>query len=273
MKLTILVNDYGDRKDLINAHGFSVLIENKENHFLFDTGINGEIIENAKKLGKDLSKINDVIISHGHYDHIGGLKPLSKIVDGGINLYMSHNAFVQKYKKISDNKYKKIGMDNDIVTYNINFVPFMGNLIVGNKFFLTHIMKDTNYKEDYFFIDDDDNEGKLKPDYFLDEIVLVVIENDEAVIVTGCSHSGLKNILNTVTAIFEGIKIKLLIGGFHLSKVPNEIILKTAKDLNNFNIAKIGVYHCTGERAFKIFKQELTHTEVFFGKTGDVISV
>ncbi len=263
---TVLMNDYGNNDTLTNEHGFSLLITDKEKNILFDTGLSQKTLDNAGQLNVDIQNIDAIVISHGHYDHIGGLKFFMDSINKDIPVFASDKIFIEKYKYI-DKTYSYIGYPKILISaaYKKKFILFPKTYKITDRLILAHIKKDTSYKEKYFFI----KQKEYIPDYFNDEIILIINDSDGISIISGCSHSKLNNIINTAIEITGKTTIKSLIGGFHLSKVSDKVIIKTAEDLKNYTIHKIAVCHCSGKNAYEIFKQKLPGTEIFWCNTGD----
>ncbi len=263
MKAIILVNDIGSNPELKNEHGFSVYINYKKHNILFDTGTTDIVLHNMQKLNILPSSIDCIILSHGHYDHTGGLKYLFPHLSQDIKIYASEKLKIPKYKKIN-NEYKYIGLPSNFSLENL--ILFKGKIELTEDIILTHL-KYKNTPAGYFWIYQDNS---YKHDMFEDEIVLVIKKDNGIYIFTGCSHSGIVNIVKSVKEEFVNLPVKAVIGGLHLRDKTESEIIKIGEELNRFNIENYYLYHCTGENAYKILKQKLK-AKVIYGNTGDIL--
>jgi len=242
-ELTVLCDD-GLEKPLSAEHGFSLLIEKPgELSILFDTGSSDLFVKNAKLLGKDLSKVENVVISHGHYDHAGGLKFLSAL-GRNFNVFIREEIFFPKY---SGERFT--GIEWIALQDLFNFVKVTHKVTQISD--SMYIFGPEDMRND--FEEPDPNfcivkEGKRIRDYFDEELNLVIDEGDGIILITGCAHRGIVNIVEEALQIFDK-KIKLLLGGFHLYKASAQKIDLIAKRLSNYGIDKILPYHCTGQLA------------------------
>jgi 7,8-dihydropterin-6-yl-methyl-4-(beta-D-ribofuranosyl)aminobenzene 5'-phosphate synthase len=265
MKITTLVENYLCKvgsESLKPQHGLSLYIELEEKIILFDTGQNELFYENAKKIGKDISKVDYLVLSHAHYDHVGGLKKFLEI---------NKKAKIIVNKKIIESVYSKrlgfykfIGIDEKLVEESderfifvdkhlkledsIDFIintNFKGDPLKGNG----HLYKkvDKNY-----ILDDFDH-----------EIIMIIEEKkDEIVVFTGCSHGGILNMVKSVEDRYSEKKIVGLVGGFHLQNnitkklgEPRERVIRTGEELKK--IPHIYTGHCTGKEGFIVLKNVL----------------
>ncbi len=275
MKITTLIeNIKDDSKDLINEKGLCLYIEKDNKRILFDTGRTNRFIYNAEKLGIDLEQVDAVILSHGHGDHAGGLIPFLKI-NGKAKVYMKMGASKDHYfhcmffnKNVSVSK--KLFEDYaDRIEYVKNFTEIMKDIYI-----ITDIHKyyKTPEGNKYLFV----REGsKLVRDKFQHELIMVVKEQADICIFTGCSHNGTANMIETARSNFKGSNIKAVIGGFHLVKIPiiksvtasKEQIDVLVKKIIDSNVGKVYTGHCTGEKAYKKLKKALGD-KIQYIKTG-----
>nr|WP_250880098.1 MBL fold metallo-hydrolase [Thermosipho sp. 1244] len=241
-------------------HGFSALVEFKGKKILFDTGQSDLFLKNVEKLGLNLLDLDTVVISHGHYDHGNGLEFLLKKVgpkkiyvgDGFFNLRYSG----EKYAGIKHNRifYEKIGGNFEIVQNDLE-------IFKGVKIITAAPLKTSEYSEKKFKIG-----SKKERDLFNDELYLFIESSNGAVILTGCSHRG---IINIILHLSEKSRIKAVIGGFHLLNKTNEELLQISKMLSTFQIDALYPCHCTGDVAIDIFKKNLK-TKVYECLAGSV---
>lgn len=266
MKITVLVENTACKEELGSQHGLSFYIEMRKEKILFDCGADGLFLENAKKLGVDIPAVDYLVLSHGHYDHGGGLAEFIK-TNSKAKIFINEHAFGDYYFKVLFIK-KYIGLDQSLKENNR--IVFVGdelkiddNVIIfsnitGEKFRskLSRLMKKEN--------------GKFLLDDFKHEQCLII----DDVLFAGCAHTGIVN-------IYEKAKskkpIKYIFGGFHLynpatkKSEDTELIKNIGNALREEDI-KIYTGHCTGERAVKILKPVLGQRieEISTGKVYDI---
>jgi len=231
LRITTLIEDNPSiNLNLYNEHGLSLYIEVDETKILFDTGKSGDFIKNAEKLDVDLNNLKYVILSHGHYDHSGGFEKLVNKVKTPYKVIVGKGFFNKKYKFIEEGTYKYIGNSFSEEFVNENNIPI--KYVKEDIYYITeNIMIFTNFKKhnDFEVIS-----GKFKIkqaenfvlDNFSDEIVLGVKTDKGFMVILGCSHIGIVNILETIIER-TGIPIYGVIGGTHLIEADELRIIKT----------------------------------------------
>ena len=203
---------------LLGEHGLSMLIENGNDKILFDTGQTNTLIHNSRFLGIDLTKINKVVLSHGHFDHTGGLFELLKI-NKNIEIYAHPDIFYPpKYVIRRGNEIyigppvKKEELEKEGIKVNLSKEPMK-----INDYIMTtgEVPRKTDFEEiEKELLIREGNE--LKKDPLLDDLSLILKTDKGIVVLLGCAHSGVINILNYVKELTEDEKIFGLIGGMHL---------------------------------------------------------
>ena len=208
MKITSLLENTTEREDMRVEHGLSLYIETERCRILFDMGQTDLFYENAKALGIDLSKVDIAILSHGHYDHGGGLRRFFEI-NSHAHVYIHKDAFLPHYNGTE----KYIGLD-------ISLKDHSQIIFVDDKYRITEFLT-------LFSCNDKDKKHSTIPsgltekvgdvfvsDDFRHEQYLLIRENEKQVLISGCSHKGILDIT-------EWFKPDILIGGFHYSKLPS----------------------------------------------------
>ena len=261
MKITTLIENKTDKnEELHNEHGLSVYIEVDGKNILFDTGKSGNFIDNAKNLNIDLKKLDYVIISHGHCDHSGGLERLIKEINPNFKLYLGNGFFDKKYNLRQSGEYEYLGNSFNEEFLKENNIPT--EYITKDITNITEsfvIFTNFDRKEEYenlnqpMYIKED---GKYEKDMFLDEISLGIKTDEGLVVIVGCSHVGIVNILDTIIER-TGINIHILIGGTHLVKEDDEKINNIIEYLKEKDIKLIGACHCTGKQGETMLSQQL----------------
>jgi 7,8-dihydropterin-6-yl-methyl-4-(beta-D-ribofuranosyl)aminobenzene 5'-phosphate synthase len=262
MKINILLENSKPKNSNLNIeHGLSILIQKDGYNLLFDIGGPKEsAIINAGKLGIDLAQIDAAVISHGHNDHTGGLLKFMEI-NHNAPIYMKKEALNPYYSKRPEG-IKYIGIDAQIVkkySERFNFVTetievapdiFLISKII-NDFSIPSINKVLFTKKDEELINDN----------FDHELFMVILNNDNLVIFSGCGHNGIKNIINTAKNAFPGKRVDAVIGGFHFQAGSSDNIASEPEEveyiaewLKSEVDGQIFTGHCTGERGINLMK-------------------
>ncbi|KEI02415.1 MBL fold metallo-hydrolase [Clostridium botulinum] len=287
MKITTIIeNSLGDKKQLHNEHGLSFFIETNNGNILFDTGQSGDFIENANELDIDLNKTDYLVLSHAHYDHCGGVKRFLNSFNVNPKFYVSNKFFLNSNKyhysdgsenlDFASNKagYKYIGINFDeafIKEKNLDINYVKGDMIE----LMDKIKVFTNFERKYDFEKRNPNmmikrEEKYIIDPFEDEIVLTIETEKGLLIVLGCSHPGILNIIDSIIRR-TGKNIYGILGGTHLVEADSNRIEKTIQVLKEKNIKLLGVSHCTGEKAVESLKTQCDN--FFVNSTGTVMEL
>jgi len=257
LKITILSDNFAGARFLAE-HGLSFLIEIDNQKILFDTGASDIFLQNAKKLDINIAEIKTVVLSHGHWDHGNGLVHLKNK-----KLITHPNSFIKRHRK-TDNEYIGLNLSFDDAYKNFNVHTSKKHFFLSKDIlFLGEIEKIFDFEQwQTPYIDELGND-----DFVPDDSALAIIVNKELIIVTGCSHSGICNIIEHAKNTTGITKIKTVIGGFHLKK-DGERTSKTIEYLKKNNIENIMPSHCTQLPAlsafFNAFKIEQIKTGMIF---------
>ncbi len=273
--ITLIENKLSESKDLDIEHGLSIYMEVDDKKILFDTGQSGNFIENAKKMDVDLKKLDYVAISHGHFDHSGGLERLIKEINPDIKLYLGNGFFNKKYSLREDGDYSYLGNSFDerlLKEHNVKFKYVTEDItkLTENIMIFTNFKREDEFENTNPFMYLKQGDDYIK-DEFLDEISLGIKTSKGLVLVVGCSHVGVLNIINTVEER-TGLKIYALIGGTHLVKEDDERINTVIGYLKEKEIEIIGACHCTGKQGETMLSQQLDDSFVN-NNTGDVLII
>lgn len=250
MKIISLVDNVSNRENIASEHGLSMYIEYKDKKLLFDMGQSELFSENAEKLGVDLSKIDIAILSHGHYDHGGGLEKFFEI-NKKAKVYLNEFAFGEYYNGTE----KYIGLDKTLQKNDrLIFVSDEMTLCDGMKLFSCN-NKEKSHDLGSFGLKRREN-GNFVPDDFRHEQYLLLEENGKRVLFSGCSHKGILDILDWFAP-------DVLIGGFHFSKLPLDSKLeKLSKQLASHKTV-FYTCHCTGIEQFEFMKKYINELHYF----------
>ncbi len=228
-------------------HGLSYFIESGKN-ILFDTGHSDIFLENAQKLNLDLSTTQAIVLSHGHWDHGNGLKHLSNK-----KLICHPGAFIKRYRK---GQKDNIGL---AMTKSLLLKQFelstsrQACKITDNCWFLGQIKRKFPFEaQSTTFEDENGNE-----DFVIDDTGIVFNLNNELIILTGCAHSGVCNMIEQACKITGIQRIKAVIGGFHL-KTINHQVRETIQYLKTRQIPYLYPSHCTQLPVLAAFYNEFS---------------
>ncbi len=258
MKITCLIENTASDENFAAEHGLSLFIETNEAKILFDMGQSDAFASNADKLGINLSDADFAILSHGHYDHGGGLRKFLEI-NKNAPVYLSLNAFEPHYNGTE----KYIGLDTSL--YNNNrLIPVGDHLEISKKISLfSGNDKKTVMPTDSGGLTKLIN-SKYIPDDFTHEQYLLIEENGKKILISGCSHKGIINIC-------EWFRPDVLVGGFHYSKYPLDDKLRSyAEKLNDYN-TEFYTCHCTGIEQFEFMKNIID--KLTYISSGDIIEI
>jgi len=272
---TLIENNIDDRNRLYNEHGLALYIEIGETKILFDTGKSGDFIVNSEKMNIDLTKLQYVILSHGHYDHSGGFCTLVDEVTNSFNLFISEAFFNRKYKLLEEGKFKYNGNSFDeeyLEAKNIStkyikddLTMIDGNIMIFSNF--ARVNKFELYNEAFKI----EKHEKFVLDNFSDEIVLAIKSSRGLIVIVGCAHVGLVNILETIIERTAS-NIYAVIGGSHLVEADDYRLHKSIEFLKEKDIKLLAMCHCTGEVAMEKLKEEFEEGFIY-NNTGNVINL
>ncbi|MGM0417060.1 MAG: MBL fold metallo-hydrolase [Thermodesulfobacteriota bacterium] len=273
--LTILCeNSVGRAIPAVGEHGFACLIERGDARILVDTGQGFGIERNARVLCKDLRNLDGVVLSHGHYDHVGGLDQVLAHT-GAIDVFAHPDIFMPRYSRTKHAlRFIGIPQRRELLeslggrfTWTPEFCEIAPGIHVTGQ-----VRRRTAYEQGAPELVVTQSDGTFAPDPFNDDMGVVVECRDGLAVILGCAHAGMINILLQVQEHFPAQQIKAVLGGTHLGPATPEQFESTLQDLEHFNIRHIGVSHCTGQnRAAQI--RERVGQKFFFGAVGAVLQV
>lgn len=269
MKLVVLIENHTLEPDLKQEHGLSVYVEKDGFRMVYDMGETGLFLENARQMGIDLSDLDAIAFSHNHCDHCGGFLSYVRTGCKPVPVYVHRGYFRKKWWDHTKDPV-------DAPTYERG-MEFIGPVMAPDYFYQNGYTKFRMLPDDVFelapdiylvgnFPVDRENEPphpsssmEIDPvtfvlDDFRDEQICVIRSKKGLIVLSGCAHNGIMNILTTIEARFPGERIHALFGGTHLVQSEDARILKTIRYLNRKDLHIAGVCHCTGAAAIAQFK-------------------
>ena len=247
MKIYTLMENTTCSEDLVCEHGLSLYIEAAGKRILFDAGQTGAFADNAEKMGIDLSQVDICILSHGHYDHGGGLKRFLEVNDHA-PIYVSRHAFGDYYN--GEEKY--IGLDWELL--NEERITFVRDNLTLTEQLSLHAC--SGFPQPYYtdaYGMQVRRKDALEVDDFRHEMYLLIRDGERRIIVSGCSHRGVMNIKTWFAP-------DVFIGGFHLMKLDPEKEATRLKFTAMELLKKETVYytgHCTGDGPYAFLKKRM----------------
>jgi 7,8-dihydropterin-6-yl-methyl-4-(beta-D-ribofuranosyl)aminobenzene 5'-phosphate synthase len=273
MKVTVLVENQTIDPHLESEHGLSLYIETEKHRILFDAGDSDVFEKNAIKLGIDLSSVDTFILSHGHHDHGGGLNRFIEI-NKTAKIYAHQKAFDPHFSK-RENRYVNIGVPfpqeaMQRLIFNQDQLIIDEELTLFSKITETRFYPSSN-KNLYM---DEDNRCAL--DDFKHEQNLIIKENNKHILIAGCAHHGMLNIIHEANHLFN-TNIDVAIGGLHMFSrstgisESNETIEHIAHALLKTGVLLL-TCHCTGELAYHILSP-IMKDRITYIKTGSIQTI
>lgn len=272
MKITNLIENIQGEQDVLFEHGLSFYIETEKHKLLVDCGQTEAFLKNAKTLHVDMKKIDTVILSHGHYDHSGGILPFTKI-NSKAPVYMQATAVFPYYHKTEEEE-RYIGIDPKIKEL-FQAVLVNGNLEIDDQLALfTGVTGRMLWPNGNLELKRKTANGFVQ-DGFEHEQYLVIREGDKRVLFSGCAHNGILNILARYHELY-GAYPDAVVSGFHMKKKEytaedDTLIMETAQQLKKMP-TQFYTGHCTGEYAFDIMKK-IMGGQLTYVHSGDTVII
>jgi len=261
--LTILTDNivFG-RTETMAEHGFAAFLETEHGNFLFDTGRGMTILHNAGLLQKDLTTINKIVLSHAHWDHTGGLPAVLRILPHDyIDVYAHPDIFAYRYRH-RDGKKRYGG-----IPFTRGHLEMRGAHFVFAKYY-TEIEDGISMTGEIPRITDFEGKdlhgrwivrdgGKEIPDIIPDDLSLVISTNKGLVLLLGCAHAGIINIIEHVIQQSGIDEFYAIIGGTHIGFSGKEQLYASIEALKKYKIQHLVPSHCTGPQSTACIQREL----------------
>ncbi|MBN1308140.1 MAG: MBL fold metallo-hydrolase [Chitinispirillaceae bacterium] len=273
LAVTILIDNRSEDPRFLAEHGLSLCIQADDRRILFDAGQSDTFFYNAEKLNIELRSIDTLVLSHGHYDHTGGVGRMLEI-NPALEVYCHPGVFILRYSRRPDGSMKPIGLSKataDALHRCVDTIHWISRPIwLTEDIGITGPIPRRTVFEDTggaFFLDPEAE----RPDPVEDDCAMWFITGRGVTVITGCCHSGLVNTIEQVRSITGALPGIAIIGGFHLLHASMERIEATCDYLHSAGVGKIVPCHCTGEAAVECMEQRFGGDMVERGKAGAIV--
>lgn len=260
MEITVLVDNYAQCSNVLAEYGLSVHIRDGEEQALLDTGQGRVLLHNSAALGIDLKEIDNLIISHGHYDHTGGLSDF--LLNARNVPVWAHPEINAGHTKLKEGKPVFVGCRFDPDTAGIN--PVKGVTQITSHIWAVEIPvkdREPEFLNQIPSLVVPGKEGWV-PDPFTDDISLAVKGKHGLSVILGCSHAGVVNILQRISDSFDTRGFHCVLGGMHLGVHSLEYNEKIINELTTrFSVKKWRPCHCSGLDALVSFSRKASDVE------------
>jgi 7,8-dihydropterin-6-yl-methyl-4-(beta-D-ribofuranosyl)aminobenzene 5'-phosphate synthase len=258
VRITVICENRAPGGGVLGEHGLSVFLETGGRRILFDTGAGRTLLANAKILGVDLSRLDAVVLSHGHYDHTGGLQPLLGKT-GAVPVYAHPDIFIPKYRRLGGSPeeeaayigppWSRQALENLGAQFHLQREPFD---LGGGAVITGEIPRPAGWKnpEPYFL---QKTAAGFQPDLLYDDQALLVESPAGVVVILGCSHAGLLNTLRHVKTLSGKRRLYALLGGTHLLHASGEQLAGIMEAVREYDLQLVAPCHCTGILATLFF--------------------
>jgi len=237
-------------------HGFALWVEGGRQRILFDTGASGLFAQNASRLGVDLATAEHIVLSHGHYDHTGGLRPALEACPQA-DIFLHPGAIKPRWRRLDAPPHKSIGMPTSSREALFGLPPerlrwssaahaFFPGLLLSGEVSRNH----PGAPGGPLFED----APCTREDLFEDEQFLLLKGRDGWTFLSGCGHPGLPNMLYHASLLTRGEPIHTVLGGFHLGQAAEETTKLAVTALQRHGVQRVYPGHCTGPKATEDLK-------------------
>jgi 7,8-dihydropterin-6-yl-methyl-4-(beta-D-ribofuranosyl)aminobenzene 5'-phosphate synthase len=275
LRITTLSENTAGRGSFLGEWGLSILLETENTTIIFDSGQTISAVHNADTLNIDLTRVSKIVLSHGHFDHTGGLRDVLRRIGKEVEIIAHPHIWQPKYARRKDEQDRYIGipfrrseLESLGARFNLTTEPVS---LTDNIMTTGEVPMVTDYEkiDEGLFIKE---ETGWQPDKLLDDQALVLKSEAGLVVILGCAHRGMINTLYHARQLTGIEKIHIVIGGSHLMDASEERLWRTVDALRELKIQKLGLCHCTDLPAASLLAREFGES-FFFNKAGTVIEI
>lgn len=271
MRIINLIENIKGKNECNFEHGLSIYVETNNHKLLVDTGCTEQFLENARMLSIPLEDVDTVVLSHGHYDHGGGILGFSQ-QNSHAKILVKDNVFSDFYHGWDDKK-RYIGLDKRIAELKQVQLIHENVKIDEELFLFTNVSSRVLWPSGNLELTVE-KDGILVQDDFSHEQYLVISQNGKKVLISGCAHNGILNILDEYQRLFSE-EPDIVVSGFHMMKKNGyqqediDLIEQTALKLKEYK-TKFYTCHCTGEEPYERMKAILGN-QIEYVRSGEEI--
>jgi 7,8-dihydropterin-6-yl-methyl-4-(beta-D-ribofuranosyl)aminobenzene 5'-phosphate synthase len=272
IRITTLSENTAHIGEFLGEWGLSILVETDDKKVLLDCGKTVSTIYNADTLGIDLHSVDKIVLSHGHYDHTGGLSSVLRRMRKQVEIIAHPDVWQAKYARGENIPDRYIGIPfqrAELESLGAHFILSTHPVQIDDIISTTgEVLMVTEYEQidKGLFVKEGDT---WRPDDLLDDRSLIVKSTKGLVIIAGCAHRGIINTIYHARQITGVEEVYAVIGGSHLMNTSEERIWQTIASFREMGVEKLGLCHCTDLPAASILNQEFGE-KFFYNKAGTV---
>ncbi|MBN1856612.1 MAG: MBL fold metallo-hydrolase [Dehalococcoidia bacterium] len=272
IRISTLAENTASWVDLLGEWGLSILVDTGDQRILLDTGSSDVTVRNAAAMGVDLSTIDKIVLSHGHFDHTGGLLPVLEAMKKRVEIIGHPDIWGDKYHQDENKELRYIGipftresMELAGASFRVSSEPVW---ITDEIVMSGEVPMVTEYEtiDESLYVREAE---ELIPDPLRDDQSLFLKSDKGLVVILGCAHRGIVNTLRHATKVTGIDSIHTVVGGTHLGLASEEHVRAAVSELRGFGIQRLGVSHCTGLRVACLLAHEFGD-KFFFNNAGTV---
>jgi 7,8-dihydropterin-6-yl-methyl-4-(beta-D-ribofuranosyl)aminobenzene 5'-phosphate synthase len=259
LRITALSENTAGMGNFLGEWGLSVLIETDTDNVLMDTGASISAVHNAESLGIDLSTVNKIVLSHGHYDHTGGLRDVLRKTRKEIGIIAHPDIWQAKYSRREGHPDRYIGIPfqrEELENLGGSFELTKQPVKISENIWTTgEVPMVTEYEtiEKALFVK---NGLEFQLDQVMDDQAIIIKAERGLVIVLGCAHRGMINTLYHARRITGVNEVQAVLGGSHLIGASEEQLYQSIAALRDLGVQKLGLCHCTDLPVISVLSQE-----------------
>ena len=261
LQITLLCDNIVHHSGLLAEHGLALWVAGSGGPILLDTGPSHVAVHNADRLGLDLSRVQAIVLSHGHYDHTGGLRTVLERT-GPIPIFAHPDVFADKVARSATPGQEPRSIRSPFTPEELERWGARFTWTPETQEIAPGVWVSGEVPRDPAFAPGDERlcvrqGGALGPDPLRDDMSLFVTTPEGTVVLTGCAHAGLVNIVRQALAVTGTPPLKAVVGGTHLLRAHPDLVSRTAAILDELGVEQVVASHCTGLGAAHLLQHTL----------------